>query len=172
MRTRKLTHTTMTTVAVLGTTAERGADTGLWWRDPARGGGCALSPVLHRKTHARTLRRHLTRKSLKKGEQSLSTGFKPTSGHFLPWATLVPVGWPAAMAVRSWGRALGRRVSPAPHPPPDPAGPAACPQAYLRTGGGWPGCDLRDRQRRDAPGGRTAAGRPCGWRAPWGWPCE
>lgn len=37
MKTKKLTHTTITTVAVLGTTADRDTWTGLWRRTLSRG---------------------------------------------------------------------------------------------------------------------------------------
>lgn len=126
MKTKKLTHTTMTTVAVLGTTAEGGEGTGLWWCHPPQRAVVPLALILcrqkHTRAHTHTLTRHLTRKNSKKREESRHR-FQ-AQGRPLPalWgsspsrAAQSKRGRPA-VAVRTRGRALGGRRAGVPPPP-------------------------------------------------------
>lgn len=150
MNTRKLTHTTITTVAVLGTTATGRTD-GSW-------------PRTHRGRRAHHLPAQTLDASLGPVGQQETGKLRPAPQPRLSrpcrrFRFLVGPG-PQHLAARLLGAGAGLL-----------AGAGRGPQSYLRTDGGWPGCDPRDRRRSDAQGGRTAAGRPCGWRAPWGWPC-
>lgn len=120
MKTRKLTHTTITTVAVLGTTATEGRRGGEADACPRR--GHALEPP----PPPRLLR--LTPENRKTCEESLSTGSEPRASHFLPrWCfrpSRVAQNHRARPAEAARTRCWAPRTTYPPHRP-DPDDPAS-----------------------------------------------
>ena len=159
MKTRKLTHTTITTVAVLGTTATKG-------RRGGKAGTCARPPTRTQRLWPQRTGRDVRRVSAQPSSPGPATArpvgaFDPRGRHRI-----------TAPGQGHSDRGPGSQQDTGRRPPTRTRRrrPRFCPRSYLRRGGGWPGCAPRGPRRRGAPGGRTEAARPCGWRAPRGWP--